>query len=194
MYLWSLSLMVWYGKIKKNMVFIFKILSDKVENFALRLEADARNTFFELHEAIQDECKYDPSELATFFLADEEWDKEMEIPMFPNKQLKPDNSEHTMKNSYLGDYLKEKEDKLIYIFDIINQKSLYIELNEIVMEKKLNTPIVTFNRGLAPLQSSSTRYDTDLLAIEDSELQNAFTDFGELEDLNMIYGEIGEVI
>jgi hypothetical protein len=99
-----------------------------------------------------------------------------------------------MKNTVLRDYLKEKGDKLIYIFDIMNQKSLYIELNEIVMENKLNTPIVTFNRGMAPLQSSSTRYNADLLVDQDSELQNIFTDFGELEDLNMIYGEIGEVM
>jgi len=175
------------------MVFKLKVISDKVENFALHIDADAKNTFFELHEAIQDDCKYDPSELATFFLADEEWDKGLEIPMFKNNSPKQ-NSVPTMKNSTLGDYLKEKEDKLIYVFDVINQKSLYIELNEIVMEKKLNTPIVTYNRGLAPVQSSSNRYDTDLLAIEDAELQNIFTDFGELEDLNMIYGEMGEVI
>ncbi len=175
------------------MVFEFKIISDKVENFALHIEADAKNTFFELHEAIQDECKYDPSELATFFLADEEWDKGMEIPMFRNKSQKQ-NSVLTMKNAFLGDYLKEKEDKLIYIFDIANQKSLYIELNEINMEKKINSPVVTDNKGSAPLQSSSNHYDTDLLANEDSELQNIFTDFGELEDLNMIYGEMSEII
>jgi len=175
------------------MVFKFRIISDKVENFALHMDADAKNTFFELHEAIQDKCKYDPSELATFFLADEEWDKGMEISMFRNKSSNYDAS-RTMKNATLGDYLKEKEDKLIYIFDVINQKSLYIELNDIVMENKLNAPVVTYNRGLAPLQSSSNRYDTDLLASEDFELQNAFTDFGELEDLNMIYGEMGEVL
>jgi len=175
------------------MVFKFKIISDKVENFALHIDADAKNTFFELHEVIQDECKYDPSELATFFLADEEWDKGLEIKMFENKSLKQ-NSALTMKKATLGDYLKEKEDKLIYVFDIINQKSLYIELNEIIMEKKMNTPVVTYNRGLAPVQSSSNRYDTDLLANEDAEFQNVFTDFGELEDLNMIYGEMGEVI
>lgn len=175
------------------MLFKLKVISDKVENFALHIDVDAKNTFFELHEAIQDECKYDPSELATFFLTDEEWDKGLEIPMFKNNSPKQ-NSAHTMKNSTLGDYLKEKEDKLIYVFDVINQKSLYIELNEIVMEKKLNTPAVTYNRGSAPLQSSSNRYDTDLLANEDAELQNIFTDFGELEDLNMIYGEMGEVI
>ena len=175
------------------MVFRFNVLSDKVENFALHIDADAKNTFFQLHEAIQDECKYDPSEIVTFFLADEEWDTRQEIPMFQNKSPKQ-NAVITMKTAILGDYLKEKEDKLIYVFDVINQKSLYIELNEIVMENKLNTPVVTYNKGLAPSQSSSNRYDTDLLANDDAELQNVFTDFGELEDLNMIYGEIGEVI
>jgi len=175
------------------MVFQFKVISDKVENFILHIDADANNTFFELHEVIQDGCKFDPSELATFFLADEEWDKGKEIMMFTSRRPNA-GSALTMKNALLGDFMKEKEDKLIYVFDVINQKSLYIELKEIIMEKKLNTPIVTFNRGLAPVQSSSTRYDTDLLVDEDTELQKIFTDFGELEDLNMIYGEIGEVM
>ena len=175
------------------MVFKFRIISDRVEDFALHIDADANNTFFELHEAIQDECKYDPSELSTFFLADEEWDKGLEVMMFPNK-LSKQNPALLMKNTALGDYLKAKEDKLIYVFDVINQKSLYIELNEIVMEKKLNKPNVIYNKGMAPVQSTSIRYNADLLADQDSELQNVFTDFGELEDLNMIYGEIGEVM
>lgn len=175
------------------MVLRFKILSDKVEDFVLHINADAKNTFFELHEAIQVACKYDSSELATFFLADEEWDKGLEITMFNDKKTRQ-LPLLLMKNTLLGDYLKQKEDKLIYIFDVISQKSMYIELNELVMENKLNTPIVTFNRGNAPVQSSSHRYNADLLVDQDSELQNVFTDFGELEDLNLIYGEIGEVM
>ena len=175
------------------MVFKFRIISDKIENFVLHIDADAKNSFFDLHEAIQDECKYDPSQLATFYLADEEWDRGLEIAMFPSYSSKKTNA-LSMKNTILGDYLKEKDDKLIYIFDVLNQKSLYIELNEIVMEKKLNMPVVTLNRGMVPVQSLANRYDTDLLVADDSEFQNVFTDFGELEDLNMIYGEIGEVI
>ena len=175
------------------MVFKLKIISDKIDNFVLHIDADANSTFFELHEAIQDECKFDPSELSTFLLADEEWDAGMEIAMF-DSSASIKKSTPNMKNALLGDFIKEKEDKLIYVFDVINQKSLYIELNEIVMEKKLNTPIVTLKRGLDPVQGTSTRYDTDLLVDDDSELQDIFTDFGELEDLNMIYGEIGEVI
>ena len=175
------------------MVFKFKIISDKVEDFALHIDADAQNTFFELHEVIQMACRYDPSELATFFLADEEWDKGLEIMMFGNK-LSKQYPARLMKETALGDLLKEQEDKLIYIFDVINQKSLYIQLNKIVMEEKLSSPIVSYNRGMAPLQSPSNRYNADLLADQDSDLQNVFTDFGELEDLNMIYGEIGEVM
>ena len=175
------------------MVFKFRVISDRVEDFVLHINADANNTFFELHEAIQVACKYDSSELATFFIADEEWDKGLEITMFENsssKQYKP----LLMKQTTLGHLLKNQEDKLIYTFDVINQKSLYIQLNKIVMEEKLSSPIVSYNRGTAPVQSSSNRYNTDLLADQDSDLQNVFTDFGELEDLNMIYGEIGEVM
>jgi len=175
------------------MLFKFKIISDKVEDFVLHLDADAKNTFFELHEAIQMACKYDPSELATFYLADEEWDKGLEITMFENRLSKPQ-SIRLMKQTALGDLLKDREDKLIYTFDMTNQKSLYIQLNEIVMEEKLSSPIISYNRGIAPAQGLSNRYNADLLADQDSDLQNVFTDFGELEDLNMIYGEIGEVM
>jgi len=175
------------------MVFKFKIISDKVENFVLHIDADAKNTFFELHEAIQIACNFDSSELTTFFMADEEWDKGLEIAMYAIKspaQPLP----KIMKQTALGDLLKEQEDKLIYIFDIINQKSLFIQLNQIVMEDKLNLPIVSYNKGVSPAQNTINRYNSDLLAEHDSELQNVFTDFGELEDLNLIYGEIGEVM
>ena len=175
------------------MVFKFRIISDKVEDFALHIDADAKNTFFELHEAIQLACKYDSGELSTFFLADEEWDKGVEIMMFEPRSSKQ-NGALLMKKTELGDLLKENEDKFIYMFDVINQKSLYIQLNKIVMEEKLNSPIISYNHGMAPVQSLSNSYNSDLLADQDSDFQNVFTDFGELEDLNMIYGEIGEVM
>ena len=175
------------------MLFKFRIISDRVEDFVLHIDADAKNTFFELHEAIQTACHYDPSELTTFFLADEEWDKGLEIVMFQNMSPK-NHPARLMKQTALGDLLKAQEDKLIYIFDLTNQKSLYIQLNKIVMEESLNSPSVSYYRGMAPAQSPSNRYNSDLLADQDSELQNIYTDFGELEDLNLIYGEIGEVM
>ena len=175
------------------MIFKFRIISDRVDNFVLRIDADSNNTFFQLHEEIQEVCRYDPSELSSFYLADEEWDKGDEISMFDISTSKKWGT-ISMKHAKLGDFLKSKEDKLIYVFDMVNQKSLYIELYDIIMDKKLLSPVVTLSKGTAPGMSSKNQYDTDLLVNEDPELQNFFTDFGELEDLNLIYGEIGEVI
>ena len=75
------------------MLFKFRIKSDIAEKFMLHIDADANNTFYQLHEAIQEECKYDPSQLATFFLADEEWDKDIEIKMFGTKSSHSETSD-----------------------------------------------------------------------------------------------------
>lgn len=173
------------------MVYKLKILSDKREGFALKIEVDANNTFFELHEAIQNGCKFDPSEVVTFFKADEEWDKMDEISLFSSDLHEEIAS---MKNAKIIDYLNDIGDKMIYNFDMNDQKSLFIELEEILTNKKLNLPIVTYHKGIAPTQSVTDHYDNDLLNDSDVDLQNISTDFGEIEDLNLIYGEIGEVI
>jgi Plasmid pRiA4b ORF-3-like protein len=175
------------------MIYKFKIISDKAEDFVLHIDADAKSTFYELHEAIQFACKFDSAELTAFYLADEEWDKGTEIVMF-NDDLAKDFHSPMMKNTTLGELLQSPEDKLIYTFDVINQKSLYIQLNAILMEEKLNSPVVSFDGGTTSTEHHLSRYNLDLLADNDLEFQNAFTDFGELEDFNTINGELGEAI
>ena len=177
------------------MLFKLSIRSDIAENFVLYLEADANNTFYQLHEAIGEECNYDTSQLAAFFLADEEWDKSIEIKMFAAKSLqKASSEEFLMKDTRLGQIIKEVEDKLIYVFDINNQKSLYIELNEIEMEKTINAPVITLSKGIAPVQILNKSNDVDFIETDDLDSQNVFEDLGELEDLNEIYGEMSNIL
>lgn len=177
------------------MLFKLSIKSDKEEKFLMHIDADANNTFFQLHDSIQEVCKYDPLQPATFFLADEEWDKGIEIKMFATTPGHPDSSDRwTMKKTKLGDLIKESEDKLIYIFDIYNQKSLYIELKEVDMGKTINAPVITLSKGIAPVQTFVNSYDNNLLLEGDPDLQNVFNDLGELEDLNEIYGEMSNTL
>lgn len=177
------------------MIFKLRIISDKVEQFVLHIDADANNTFYQLHESIQEECNYDPSQLATFFLVDEEWDKSLEIKMFSSK------SDHSlvtdrllMKKTKLGEVLKEIEDKLLYVFDLNNQKSLFIELIEMEMEKTMNAPVITLSKGIAPVQILDKNNGDNLIVNVDPELQNVFEDLGELDDLNEIYGEMSNIM
>lgn len=174
------------------MLFKLRIKSDIAEKFALHIDADANNTFFQLHEAIQEECKYDPSQLATFFLADEEWDKGIEIKMFGTNSSPQDGL--LMKNTRLGEIIREVEDKLIYVFDVFNQKSLYIELNEILMEKTINAPVIALSKGIAPAQIPDISLDDHLIIKDDLDFQNVFDDLGELDDLNEIYGEMSNIM
>jgi hypothetical protein len=177
------------------MLFKLDIKSDQAEKFVLHIDADASNTFYQLHEAIQEACDYDPSQLATFFLADEEWDKGIEIKMFGTKTVHSGSSEELlMKNARLGDVLKEVEDKLIYVFDIYNLKSLYIELNEIGMEKTINAPVIILKKGIAPAQILDKSTEGHLIEKNDTDSQSVFEDLGELEDLNEIYGEMSNLL
>jgi hypothetical protein len=82
---------------------------------------------------------------------------------------------------------------LLYVFDLNNQKSLYIELIEIEMEKTINSPVITLSKGIAPVQIPDKNNGDNLIVNVDPELQNVFEDLGELDDLNEIYGEMSNI-
>ena len=174
------------------MVFKFKIISDQVGDFVLHINADANHTFLQLHKAIQLACRFDQSELATFFMADEEWDKILEIPMH-TKGVASKLALRSMKEDKLGELLKEQDLNLIYVFDIRNQKSLYLRIKEIEPEKQLRAPLLVQKIGNTPMQHSFDEDDSDLVSDQDLANQIDYSDFGELEDLDLIYGETEEV-
>lgn len=173
------------------MTFKLKVRSDTDDDFILLIDADAANTFLQLHEVLQEECGFNPLQLVTFFSADEEWDKDMEIRMFPNAfSLDASFNGMIMRNTRLDEFLSKEEDKLLYTFDIQNDKSLYIELSGISDEEIQKAPVVMLRKGNAPEQSPqgiSERLPGESL---ERELLNTWDDLGELEDLYEIYGEM----
>jgi len=173
------------------MLLRLKVRSDTAEDFILLIDADATNTFSQLHELLQKECNLNPSQAVAFFTADEEWDKGIEIIMSPDDPLHPFSSnEMTMSNTRLVEFLKNKEDKLLYTFDVLNDKSLYIELFEIVMEKTINTPAVKLHKGKTPVQSSMNKTGKQSRVKNARDSQDPLDDSGLLEDLYEIYGEM----
>lgn len=173
------------------MLLRLKVRSDTAEDFILHIDADAENTFYQLHEVLQETCRFDPSRLSTFFSADEEWDKEKEIKMFPGSSapVNPFNG-MIMRNTKLGRFLVDIEDKLLYTFDIKDDKSLYIELFEKAEQEMLKAPVVRLHKGEAPEQSPETGSSKVQADGIERDSQNSYDDLGELEDLYGIYGEM----
>ncbi len=134
------------------MTFTFNILSGEKEDFFLQIEIDSNSSFLELHKIIQSELNYDVSQMATIFLTNEDWEKEIEISQVDMNLENNDDSEILlMEDTIIGEMLMQKKDKLIYVFDLFNDRALFIELFD-TNKKKIKKAKSLQNKGAAPEQ------------------------------------------
>ncbi|MGD9978628.1 MAG: hypothetical protein AB7S54_11930 [Bacteroidales bacterium] len=134
------------------MIYKFRILSDDDELFLRDFEVDAESTFLSLHKAIQENLGFDPGQLASFFLADESWNKGMELTLIDMQNDTP-LAAIPMDRVKISELMGIRRDRLLYVYDIFTDRTLFIELIDI-LEPKPNVvyPICTASVGDAPIQ------------------------------------------
>jgi hypothetical protein len=170
------------------MIFHFQIISQECKNFQLEVELSLRHTFFDFHTIIQKSLGYESHQLASFFVPDKRGLKEKEISML---DLGINSAAfYIMQKTLLSDLIHTKGQKLIYTFDFLNDRSLLIELTDIIMEKNRIEPLVTLKLGDTPMQVLGE--DVDVIDPEPSEQmeEKVYMLFGELEDYTEIFGEM----
>ena len=133
------------------MIFNFKIGSDEVSNFKREIRIDARATFLDLKNAICDAVGFRKDELSSFFLCDEDWEKEKEIAV-EDLDSEADEDVYLMDECVLEDYIDDEGQKLLYTFDYGKDRSLLMEMNELITGKDLLDPLCTLSSGKAPAQ------------------------------------------
>ncbi|WP_321437998.1 hypothetical protein [uncultured Bacteroides sp.] len=134
------------------MVYRFTIISDEVDDFVREIQIDSEATFLEFHEAIIKSVGYTNDQMTSFFICDEDWEKEKEITL----EEMDNNSEEdswVMKDTLLSDLIEDEKQKLIYVFDYMTERSFFIELSEIITGKDLNKAVCTKKAGVAPKQT-----------------------------------------
>ena len=170
------------------MIFHFQITSQECKNFQLEVELSKRHTFFDFHSIIQKSLGYESHQLASFFIPDKRGLKEKEISMLDLGMNGA--AYYIMQKTSISDLIQSKGQKLIYTFDFLNDRSLLIELTDIIMEKNLNEPFVTSKTGDTPVQVLGE----EVIVQESAELfeEEVYMDFGELEDYTQIFGEMDD--
>ncbi|MDD4727848.1 MAG: hypothetical protein PHN55_03730 [Dysgonamonadaceae bacterium] len=133
------------------MVFKFSIISDEVASFRREIKIDADATFLDLHTIIMDCNGYDKTEMTSFFMSDERWNKKQEISLV-ELETDSDVDSFIMEEEVLSDWLEEEGQRLIFVFDYYNMRGYFMELSEIILGKNLFNPICNYKRGLAPAQ------------------------------------------
>ncbi len=133
------------------MIFKFLILSDEVEMFKREIKIDADATFLDFYKTIIDCTGFSEKEMASFFLCDDKWRKKEEITLVEMDTYSDEDS-LTMGACVLSDYLEDEKQKLMFVFDYLTERALYIELAEIIPGKNLHAPLCTLAVGDPPRQ------------------------------------------
>jgi hypothetical protein len=170
------------------MVLKFRLISDEQDEFIRDFEILAEQTFFHLHMAIQDNLHFDKSQIASFFICNKDWEKEQEITLF---ELSEEESARviTMDNAVVGELMKEIHDKLIYVFDVFNERMFFIELvSKSEKDPGKQYPLCSFEEGHAPQQLLmdqlfGTQDLSDTSILDDPSLGEEFLGPDDLENL-----------
>ena len=134
------------------MIFKFRLLSSEKDDFVRDFDVSSSQTFYDLHLAIQKDCNYDPSLIASFFICNSDWEKETEITLFELAE-EPGKVTLAMDNSVLSDHITGLKQRLLYVFDIFNERAFFIEVVGIRDDDPSRSyPRCTLSEGSPPIQ------------------------------------------
>ena len=151
------------------MVYRFVVLSDEDEAFVREFEFLESHSLLDFHNAIQEELEFDRSQIASFYMATDSWEKEEEFTLFDMGA-----GSSTMENAILEDVVFRKNQKLLYVFDFFNDRALFIEyVGESKEIDEREYPLCTNSKGLPPKQVTfggvSRKKYNNLIVTDDEE-------------------------
>jgi len=130
------------------MVYKFVVLSDEDESFVREFEFLDSHTLLDFHNILQEELEFDKSQMASFYMATDNWEKEEEFTLFDMGT-----GSSTMEVAVLEDIIFKKNQKLLYVFDFFNERGLFVEYTgEIEEIDDREYPICTNSKGIPPKQ------------------------------------------
>lgn len=160
------------------MIFKFRIASDEVNNFKREISIDGTATFEDLKNAICDSVQYDKNQMCSFFICGDDWEKTKEITL-EDMDTDDDQDVWLMDECVLSDYLDDEGQKLLFTFDYMTDRSMAMELTEIVTGRVLKDPVCTLSVGQAPAQN----VDLDAFTSElDSKAASAAAGIDDLDE------------
>ena len=151
----NLSVFYYFYAINKTvttMIYRFTIISDEVDDFVREIQIDPEATFFDLHEAILKAANYTNDQMTSFFICDDDWEKEKEITQ-EEMDNNPEMDSWIMKEPRLNELIEDEKQKLLYVFDYMTERCFFIELSEIITGKEIKGAKCTKKSGEAPKQT-----------------------------------------
>lgn len=158
-----------------DMIYKFRLISSEVDDFVMEISVDSTDTFLTLHQFIQEKLGYDPSQMASFFTTDHQWNKETEITLLD--MMDTENPDIVMmEKAMIADYIQSVKQRLLYVFDFFNERAFFMEVSGFE-EGMLDDPICDKLTGTPPVQ-----IEMDGMMGDDTSLNDEFETEEELDD------------
>jgi len=178
----------------------FNLTPDYIEDFYFEIDIMPSMTFRAFHDIIVDVLKLSGTELASFYLSNNQWKKKTEITLIDmsiddDSDLYDEEEEGNRKkkklllmdNVKLSDIIEDPHQRFIYIYDFLSPLTIFIELMKIVEAGKGKTyPICVKIEGELPLKKQPANISTaseetieDILLDENDEDVEEEDDFGD---------------
>lgn len=143
------------------MIYRFRAILDheNKEDIFRDIEIRKTDTFEDLHNVLTQSFGFDGSEMASFYVSNDDWHQGQEIALFDMGQ----NEDIRMMNeTIIEDVLDEDNTKLIYIYDFLNMWTFLVELGEIVEEAQgTDYPNLLFVCGQVPSKAPEKQFEAD---------------------------------
>ncbi|HCC71012.1 MAG TPA: hypothetical protein DEQ09_07675 [Bacteroidales bacterium] len=168
------------------MIYKFVVISSEEESFLREFELDENNTLLDFHNILQEELEFDKSQMASFFTTTKKWEKEEEFTLFEmGANTTP------MDEVIIDEIVIEDNQKLLYVFDMFNERTLFIECTGTTNAVDGRTyPVCTRSQGKPPHQvhfsnftKVAARIDDDDEEPEDGFIDENDTDLSGLENM-----------
>ncbi len=138
------------------MIFQFRMLSDENDNFERGYEVAYDMNLEEFHRFICRDLGFDPEAMASFFASNKQWEKLREYTLIDMGFAPGEDDQETpavMAGAAVNELIQNKFDRLIYVFDTMGDRALFLEMVEAkAAEAGVTYPRVSSSSGAAPDQ------------------------------------------
>lgn len=139
------------------MVYRIIILSEEDDFFRREIRIDSEATFQQFNDFLVEHLGFSSAELTTFYISDEAWSKGQEVTAM-DMRLNSDEDSYLMSETQLEELIEGRGDRLIFVFDMLSERALFMEVVEELPGKSLPEPEVTRAEGKAPTQTSTLEF------------------------------------
>lgn len=141
-------------------IYKLRIILDSKEDVFRDIDITSEDNLMHLHESILEAFEIAPGEMASFYVTNENWEQEAEIPMFDmgvsNEVLA------SMDQQAIGTFFSKRGNRLLYIYDHFHMWTFFVEqIGEYESNDLSKFPLLSYEYGTTPKEAPEKDFGGD---------------------------------